>query len=162
VVVAGWGARLSRLSGQEDLVIGTPVANRGRMEIEGLIGFFLNTLALRLDVSGSPDAGELLQRVKEQTLAAQQHQDIPFEQVVEIARPVRSLAHTPLFQVLFDWQQNTVGGALALPGLELGPLGSAAPVVIKFDLTLSLRDMGERIVGGLGYAAALFERSTVE
>jgi amino acid adenylation domain-containing protein len=100
--------------------------------------------------------------VKGRALEAQQHQDIPFEQVVEIAQPARSLAHTPLFQVLFDWQQNAGGGSLALPGLELGPLGSAGPVVSKFDLTLSLRDVGERIVGGLDYAAALFERSTVE
>ncbi len=161
-LLAGWGALLARLSGQEDFVIGGPVANRGRMEIEGLIGFFVNMLALRLDVSGSPSVGELLKRVKEQTLAAQQHQDIPFEQVVEIARPVRNLAHTPLFQVIFTWQQNVGGGGLALPGLELGPLGSAAPAFTKFDLTLSLRDAGERIVGGLGYAAALFERSTVE
>ena len=110
-LLAGWGALLARLSGQEDLVTGTPVANRGRTEIEGLIGFFVNTLALRLDVSGSPSVGELLERVKEQTLAAQQHQDIPFEQVVEVARPVRSLAHSPLFQVMFDWEQNAGGGA---------------------------------------------------
>ena len=161
-LLAGWGALLARLSGQEDLVIGTPAANRGRMEIEGLIGFFVNTLALRLDVSGSPSVVELLRRVKGRALEAQQHQDIPFEQVVEIAKPARSLAHTPLFQVLFDWQQNAGGGGLALPGLELGPLGSAKPVVAKFDLTLSLWDVGERIVGGLEYAAALLERSTVE
>ena len=161
-LLAGWGALLARLSGQEDLVIGTPVANRGRMEIEGLIGFFVNTLALRLDVSGSPSVVELLRRVKGQALGAQQQQDIPFEQVVEIAQPARSLAHTPLFQVMFDWQQNMGGGGLALSGLELGPLGSAAPVFAKFDLKLSLWNAGERIVGGLEYAAALFERATVE
>ena len=161
-VLAGWGALLARLSGQEDIVIGTPAANRGRVEIEGLIGFFVNTLAMRLDVSGSPSVAELLRRVKGQALGAQQHQDIPFEQVVEIAQPARSLAHTPLFQVLFDWQQNTGGGGLALSGLELGPLGSAASVVARFDLKLSLWNAGERIVGGLEYAAALFERSTVE
>ena len=161
-LMAGWGALLARLSGQEDIVIGTPVANRGRMEIEGLIGFFVNTLALRLDVSGSPSVGDLLKRVKEQTLSAQQNQDIPFEQVVEVVRPVRSLVHSPLFQVMFDWQQNIGGGGLALPGLEFGPLGSAAHVVAKFDLTLSLRDAGERIVGGLVYATGLFERATME
>ena len=82
-LLAGWAALLARLSGQQDVVIGTPVANRGRAEIEDLIGFFVNTLALRLDLSGSPTVSELLERVKEQALAAQQHQDIPFEQVVE-------------------------------------------------------------------------------
>jgi amino acid adenylation domain-containing protein len=161
-LLAGWGALLARLSGQEDLVIGTPVANRGRMEIEGLIGFFVNTLALRLDVSGSPSVGELLERVKEQVLAAQQHQDIPFEQVVEVMHPVRSLAHSPLFQVMLDWQQNAGGGGLAMPGVELGPLGVASDVVAKLDMTLFLRDAGERIVGSLVYATSLFEAATVE
>ena len=161
-LLAGWGALLARLSGQEDVVIGTPVANRGRVEIEGLIGFFVNTLAVRMDVSGSPSVGELLKRVKEQVLAAQQHQDIPFEQVVENARPVRSLAHSPLFQVMFGWGQNFGSGGLAMPGVELGPLGAAAQVVAKFDLMLSLRDAGEGIVGSLVYATALYERSTVE
>ena len=112
-LLAGWAALLARLSGQQDVVIGTPVANRGRSEIEGLIGFFVNTLALRLDVSGTPTVGELLERVKGQALAAQEHQDIPFEQVVEIARPVRSLAHSPVFQVMFAWQ-NAPKGTLEL------------------------------------------------
>src|SRR5207302_497754 len=88
-LVAGWAALLARLSGQQEVVIGTPVANRRRLEIESLIGFFVNTLALRLDVSGSPTVSELLVRVKSQALAAQQHQDIPFEQVVELTRPTR-------------------------------------------------------------------------
>ena len=114
-LLAGWAALLARLSGQQDVVIGTPMANRGRAEIEGLIGFFVNTLALRLDLSGSPTVGELLERVKAQALAAQQHQDIPFEQVVELVQPARSLAHSPLFQVMFAWQ-NAPEGALELPG----------------------------------------------
>ena len=162
-LLAGWGALLARLSGQEDLVTGTAVANRGRTEIEGLIGLFVNRLAVRLDMSGSPSLDELLKRVKEQTLAAQQHQDIPFEQVVELARPVRSLSHSPLFQVVFDWEQNAGGGGgLAMPGLELGPLGAASDVAAKFDLALILRDAGAQIVGGVVYARALFERPTVE
>ena len=107
------------------MVIGTPVANRGRAEIEGLIGFFVNTLALRVDLSGSPTVSELLEQVKLQTLAAQQHQDIPFEQVVELVQPVRSLAHSPLFQVMFAWQ-NAPEARLHLPGLELQPLPSLA------------------------------------
>jgi len=80
-LLAGWAALLGRLSGQQDVVVGTPVANRGRSEIEGLIGFFVNTLALRLDLAGTPRVAELLERVKGQVLAAQEHQDIPFEQV---------------------------------------------------------------------------------
>ena len=147
-LLAGWAALLGRLSGQGEVVIGTPVANRGRSEIEELIGFFVNTLALRLDVSGGPTVGELLERVKVQALAAQQHQDIPFEQVVELVRPVRSLAHSPLFQVMFAWQ-NTPEGRLELPGLEVKPLQSAPRLVAKFDMTLWLQEAGERIVGGV-------------
>src|SRR5882762_9017944 len=146
-LLAGWAALLGRLSGQEDVVIGTPVANRGRSEIEGLIGFFVNTLAMRLDLAGSPTVGELLERVKEQALGAQEHQDIPFEQVVEILRPVRSLSHSPIFQVMFVWQ-NAPGGKLELPGLEIKPLESGGYQGAKFDLTLTLGEAGERIVGG--------------
>src|SRR4029077_5337143 len=146
---------------QEDVVIGTPVANRSRVEIEGLIGFFVKTLALRFDLSGSSQGGELLNQVKGQVLAAQQHQDIPFEQVVELARPVRSLAHSPLFQVMFAWQ-NASKGTLELPQLELRPLESTPYVAAKFDLTLGLREAGETIIGGLEYATSLFESVTVE
>ena len=119
-LLAGWAILLARLSGQQDVVIGSPVANRGRAEIENLIGFFVNTLALRLDLSGSPSVSELLQQTKAQSLAAQRHQDIPFEQVVELAQPVRSLAHSPLFQVMFAWQ-NATEARLELPGLEVQP-----------------------------------------
>jgi non-ribosomal peptide synthetase component F/acyl carrier protein len=159
-LLAGWAALMGRLSGQDDVVVGTPVANRGRREIEGLIGFFVNTLAVRVDVSDSPTVGSLLDQVKAQALAAQQHQDIPFEQVVELARPVRSLAHSPLFQVMFAWQ-NASKDTLVLSGLEVKPLQSATHVA-KFDLTLSLEDAGEIIIGGLEYATSLFEQSTVE
>ncbi|MFZ1007449.1 MAG: amino acid adenylation domain-containing protein, partial [Candidatus Sulfotelmatobacter sp.] len=136
-------------------------ANRGRAEIENLIGFFVNTLALRIDLSGSPSVSELLEQTKAQSLAAQRHQDIPFEQVVELAQPVRSLAHSPLFQVMFAWQ-NATEARLELPGLEVQLLPSASHRVAKFDLTLSLQEVGERIVGELEYATALYERSTLE
>ena len=159
-LLAGWAALLSRLSGQQDVVIGSPTANRGRAEIERLIGFFVSTLVLRLDLSGSPRVSELLERVKERALAAQQHQDIPFEQVVELAQPVRSLSHTPLFQVMFAWQNNEQG-ALVLPGLELLPLRSAPHVASKFDLTLTLREARGVIAGGLEYATSLFEPATI-
>jgi hypothetical protein len=122
-LLTAWATLLARLSGQQDVVIGTPSANRGRAEIEHLIGFFVNTLAVRLNLSGSPSVSELFAQARLQTLAAQQHQDIPFEQVVELAHPVRSLAHSPLFQVMFAWQ-NTAEGGVELPGLELSRLKS--------------------------------------
>ncbi|HEX8697018.1 MAG TPA: amino acid adenylation domain-containing protein, partial [Longimicrobium sp.] len=160
-LLAGWATVLGRLSGQDDVVVGTPAANRGRREIEGLIGFFVNPLAVRVDLSGSPTVAELLGRVKARSLGAQQNQDIPFEQVVERVRPVRSLAHTPLFQVLFTWQ-NAPGGSLELPGLELAPVPGASRETAKFDLSLSLAEAGGRIVGSVTYATALFEAATVE
>ena len=160
-LLAGWAALLGRLSGHTEVVIGTPAANRGWLEIENLIGFFVNTLALRVDLSGTPTTGQLLGRVKERALEAQQNQDIPFEQVVEIMRPVRSLAHSPLFQVMFAWQ-NVPESRLELPGLEVRPLKGTSRVAAKFDLSLSLREAGGRIVGGVDYATSLFERSTIE
>ncbi|MFI5223121.1 MAG: condensation domain-containing protein, partial [Nitrospirales bacterium] len=160
-LLSGWAALLGRLSGQTDVVIGTPVANRGRMEIENLIGFFINTLAVRVDLSGEPTVEELLERVKKQAVEAQQNQDIPFEQVVEIARPVRSLSHSPLFQVLFAWQNAPVG-KLKFAGVEVRPLRGAVQETAKFDLGLSLQEAGDRIVGGIEYATSLFERGTIE
>ncbi|HEX8431069.1 MAG TPA: amino acid adenylation domain-containing protein, partial [Longimicrobium sp.] len=160
-VLAGWAAVLARLSGQDDVVIGTPTANRGQAEIERLIGFFVNTLALRMDLSGAPSVAELLERVRARALAAQQHQDIPFEQVVELAQPTRSMAHTPLFSVMFTWQ-NAPRGTLELPGLAAGSVGSAAHVTAKFDLSLTMQESGGRISGVVEYATALFDAATVE
>ncbi|HEX9939022.1 MAG TPA: amino acid adenylation domain-containing protein, partial [Longimicrobium sp.] len=163
-VLAGWAAVLARLSGQDDVVVGTPSANRGRAEIEGLIGFFINTLALRVDLSGSPTVADLLARVKARALGAQHHQDIPFEQVVELVQPVRSLAHSPLFQVMFAWQ-NASESRQELPDprpADTGPAGAASQVAAKSDLSLILGEAGGRIVGGMTYATALFEQATVE
>ena len=159
-LLAGWAALLSRLSGQEEVVIGSPVANRGRAEIEGLIGFFVNTLALRMDLSGLPSVAELVARAKAVSVAAQENQDLPFEQVVEIVQPPRSLSHAAVFQAMFAWQ-NAPEGALALPGLTLSPLEGPQDVA-KFDLTLSLGEAGEEILGRLEYATALFEHETAE
>ena len=112
-------------------------------------------------MTGRPTVGEMLGRVKRQAIAAQQHQDIPFEQVVELVQPVRSLAHSPLFQVMFGWQ-DAEDGSLKLPGLETRALSWSPQVVSKFDLTVSLRESGECIEGGVEYATALFEPETVE
>ncbi|HEV7370001.1 non-ribosomal peptide synthetase, partial [Arenibaculum sp.] len=158
-VLAGWALVLSKLSGQKDVVIGTPTANRTRSEVEGLIGFFVNTLALRLDLSGSPTVEELLGRVRAAALGAQEHQDLPFEQVVEQINPVRSLAHAPLFQVMLAWEKDE-DGAFELPGLSVGRV-KAPHVASKFDLALMLVERGGRIVGGIEYASALFDAATV-
>ncbi|WP_240468377.1 non-ribosomal peptide synthetase [Streptomyces dangxiongensis] len=159
-VLAGWALVLSRTSGQTDVVIGTPTANRRRTELEGLIGFFVNSLALRVDLSGDPSVAELLKRVRGVTLSALAHQDLPFERVVELVNPPRSPAHTPLFQVMFAWQ-NTEGGELTLPGLDVTPLGPPHAAA-KFDLALSLGEEDGRVVGTLDYAGALFDTETVE
>ncbi|MFL5332270.1 MAG: non-ribosomal peptide synthetase, partial [Geminicoccaceae bacterium] len=159
-LMAGWASLLGRLASQHDVVVGTPVANRGRAELEPLIGFFVNTLALRVDLSGDTSVLALLQQVKERSLAAQRHQDLAFEQVVEVAKPPRSLSHSPLFQVMFVWQNNEAG-ELELPGLQVEGLASPYRVT-KFDLALNLGEAGGPIAGVLEYATALFDRSSIE
>ncbi|AIY42364.1 Peptide synthetase [Collimonas arenae] len=159
-LLGSWALLMGRLAGQDDVVIGTPAANRSQQEVEGLIGFFVNTLALRINLPRQANVAMLLAHVKEQSLAAQQYQEVPFEQVVEHAHPVRSMAHSPLFQVMFAWQ-NAPQGDLQLAGLELAPL-AIRHATAKFDLTLSLGEAGEHIAGSLEYATALFERGTVE
>ncbi|MCF2133805.1 MULTISPECIES: non-ribosomal peptide synthetase [Mycetohabitans] len=159
-VLAAWSAVLARLSGQDDLVIGIPSANRNHYQIEPLIGFFVNTLALHVDLSGEPSVTQLLERVRCTTLDAQAYQDLPFEQVVEIVQPPRRLEHTPLFQVMFAWQDSEIA-AWDLPGLTVQPMELDYDVA-KFDLELGLYEAGEEIVGSLGYATALFDRVTIE
>lgn len=159
-LLAAWAALLGRLSGQHEVVIGTAAANRGRAEIEKLIGCFVNTLAVRVDLSGEPTVAELLERVKVQVLGAQQHQDLPFDHVVGLVQPVRSFAHNPLFQVMFAWQ-NVPAAKLEFPGLEVEELRPAS-ITTKFDLRLSLRPTEKKIIGGATYATSLFERETVE
>ncbi|MEB1529286.1 non-ribosomal peptide synthase/polyketide synthase, partial [Xanthomonas sp. WHRI 7945] len=160
-LLAGWSTLLSRLSGQHDVVIGTPVANRQRAEIEPLIGFFVNTLALRVDLSSAPSVAELLAQIKSTTLGAYAHQDLPFEQVVEILQPERSLSHSPVFQVLLALNNVPAGEAATLPDLALSVV-DAAQQTAQFDLALSLTETAEGLVGGLTYAVDLFDRGTVE
>ncbi|MCO7542569.1 non-ribosomal peptide synthetase [Pseudomonas sp. VA159-2] len=157
---AAWAVLLARLSGQAEVVIGTPVANRRHAEVEGLIGLFVNALALRIDTAGSPDVAALLARVKACVSQAQDHQDIPFEQVVELLQPPRSLAHTPLYQVSLAWN-GAPGEALRLGELQLAPLGTPQAIA-KFDLTLSLGETADGFAGALEYATALFDRATIE
>jgi amino acid adenylation domain-containing protein len=157
---AGFAVMLSKLSGQQDVVIGTAIANRQRAEVEGLIGFFVNTLALRAQLHGELSVGELLRQVKETTLGAYAHQGAPFEQVVGALQPVRSLSHSPVFQVMFVLQ-NAPQGELQLPGLRLSPHGVSRSVS-QFDLTLTLQEIGDEIAGTLNYATALFDEATIQ
>ncbi|KHN52719.1 hypothetical protein OI70_19235, partial [Dickeya fangzhongdai] len=120
-LLGAWAALLSRLSGQDEVVIGAPVAGRTRTELEGLIGMFVNTQPLRIDLSGQVDTATLLARVRATVIAAQAHQDIAFEQIVEAVAPTRSLAHSPLFQVMFS-VQNTPSATLDMADLALTPL----------------------------------------
>ncbi|HSF41157.1 MAG TPA: condensation domain-containing protein, partial [Thermoanaerobaculia bacterium] len=157
LLLAVWQALLGRLTRQEDLLVGTPVAGRRQAETENLIGFFVNTLALRADLSGDPSFQELLRRVHGSTLAALEHQDLPFERLVEELNPGRSLAHTPLFQVAFTFQHASPVPR-ELQGLRLRPLPLEPEA--KFDLELTLTETDEGLAGTLDYAADLFDPST--
>ncbi|MDU6140555.1 amino acid adenylation domain-containing protein, partial [Bradyrhizobium sp.] len=159
IVLSAWAIVLSRLAGQLDLVIGTPTANRTVAQLEGLVGFFANMLAVRLDLTEAPSVAELVERVKKAVLAAQDHQDLPFEHLVEALQPPRNPDHTPIFQVVFAWQSNDVG-ELALPGIDVVRL-AAGPRQIKFDLELDLSETAGGISGRLNYATALFDEATV-
>jgi len=159
--LATWAAVLSRLSGQKDLVVGSPVANRQRTEVEPLVGFFVNTLALRVRMEDDPDVATLLARVKATTLAAYAHQDLPFEQVVEVLQPERSLAHSPVFQVMLSMNNTPGGGPMRLPGLALSNVETGTPAA-KFDLALSLSESPDSLVASLVYATDLFDRPTIE
>ncbi|KAF9561023.1 hypothetical protein EC968_005932 [Mortierella alpina] len=159
-VLTAWSAVLSRLSGQHDIVIGTPSANRGRQEMETMMGLFVNTLALRVDLSAEPTVRSLLDRVRQRTLAAYEHQDLPFEQVVEIVQPPRKMDHTPLFQVMFSWQNNEAS-EWELSGLQASRYKLAYDVV-QFDLELDLYEENGQVVGSLSYSTALFDQTTVE
>ncbi|MET0266477.1 MAG: amino acid adenylation domain-containing protein [Duganella sp.] len=161
-VLAGWAAVLGRLAGQDEVVIGTPVANRQRTELEELIGFFVNTLALRVKLGGKPSVAQLLAQVKTLTMAAYEHQDLPFEQVVEAVQPARSLAYSPLFQAAINLDSGDHDGALALPGLQTRRIITQSHVSSRFDLSLMLKDNGDTISGEIEYASDLFDASTIE
>jgi amino acid adenylation domain-containing protein len=160
-LLAAWQLLLARYAGQDDVSVGTPVAGRTRLETEPLIGFFVNTLVLRADLSGEPSFRELLARVRETALAAYQHQEIPFERLVEALAPERSLAHTPLFQVMFVLEAGR-RRELRLGGVEAEPLPTGGAEAAKYDLTLDLADDGEGISGWIAYRAGLWDRATVE
>jgi amino acid adenylation domain-containing protein/non-ribosomal peptide synthase protein (TIGR01720 family) len=158
-LLAAFQTLLYRYTGQEDICIGSPIANRNRSETEELIGFFVNTLVLRADMSENPTFQELLGRVREVTLGAYAHQDLPFEQLVEALQPERNLSHQPLFQVMFALQ-NAPMPALELPNLTLSSLEIESGTA-KFDLTLSMEDTEQGLVGSLEYNTDLFHGTTI-
>jgi amino acid adenylation domain-containing protein len=159
MLLAAFKILLHRYSGQTDIVIGSPIAGRSRAELEPLIGFFINTLVIRTDLSGDPSFRELLKRVREVTLGAYSRQDLPFEKLVEELEPERSLSRTPLFQLMFALQ-NVPPRILRLPGLEAQRL-MAEPSTERFDLRLVMLETGRGIVGSISYNLALFEATTI-
>jgi amino acid adenylation domain-containing protein len=158
-LLTGFAILLARYTGQVDLIIGSPIANRNRTEIEGLIGFFVNTLVLRANAAGDPTVRALLARLRAVTLGAYAHQDLPFEQLVELVRPERHLSHTPLFQVLFVLQ-NAPQSTLELPGLTLEALELDSDIA-KFDLSLMLTEAGDELFASIEYSTDLFDTTTI-
>lgn len=151
---------LARYTGAEDVVVGTPIAGRNRAELEGLIGFFVNTLVLRTDLSGDPTFVELLARVREVTLGAYAHQDLPFEKLVEELQPARVMSHAPLFQVMFTLQ-NAPRPSLELPGLTLAQV-ELDPGTSMFDLSLSIEETTRGVSGAFEYNTDLFDAATIQ
>jgi amino acid adenylation domain-containing protein len=160
LLLAAFQVLLARYSGQEDITVGTPIANRTREEIEGVIGFFVNTLVLRTDLSGSPTFREVVRRVREISLGAYAHQDLPFEYLVERLQPERDPSRHPFFQVLFDFQYR-----LAMPDPLTGLQVESLPFEqqsAKFDLSLMARESDRGIICSLEYNTDLFEQGTIE
>jgi amino acid adenylation domain-containing protein len=161
LMLAAFKVLLYRYSAQDDIVVGTDIANRNRSEVEPLIGFFANQLVLRTDLSGNPTFRELLRRVREVTLGAYAHQDMPFERLVEELHPERDLSRNPLFQVMFIFQNNP------MPALEIGNLAiepiEMTEATTAFDLSLALGQVPRGgISGSVRYSTDLFDASTIE
>ncbi|HKI06703.1 MAG TPA: amino acid adenylation domain-containing protein, partial [Thermoanaerobaculia bacterium] len=159
-LLGGFAALLRRYTGQEDIAVGTPIANRGRVELEGMIGFFANTLVLRTDLRADPGFAALLARVRTAALDAYAHQDLPFERLVEELQPERDLAVNPLFQVMFQ-MQNVPLTRIELPGLDLLPMETERGAAM-FELVLAMQESGRGFTGVLDYDADLFEAATIE
>ncbi|HMW03225.1 MAG TPA: condensation domain-containing protein, partial [Acidobacteriota bacterium] len=158
VLLAAFQTLLARYTGQSDIFVGTPVANRTTVETEKLIGFFVNTLVLRTDFSGDPTFGDAVNRVKQVALAAFAHQNLPFEKLVEALQPERNLSHTPLFQVAFVYGQQGPQFARRPQAFE----AVEVPVeTAKFDLTLNLVETGNHFAGTIEYSLDLFDQPTM-
>jgi natural product biosynthesis luciferase-like monooxygenase protein len=160
LLMAAYQTLLSRYTHQEDIAVGSPVANRSRAEVGNLIGFFVNTLVLRADLSGDPTFSDLLGRVREVALGAYAHQELPFEMLVEHLQTERNLSRSPLFQVMFALQ-NFPFGKLALPDLTLSMVETET-ISSKFDLTLSMFESGDGLLGWMEYNTDLFDAVTIK
>lgn len=159
-LLAAFQTLLCRYTNQEDIAVGSPIAGRNRIELEGLIGFFANTLVLRADLTNDPSFRALLERVRKACLEAYSHQELPFERLVEELQPERSLSQNPLFQVTFQLNSSP-RKAMALPGLRVEPFELSGGMS-KFDLSLSMVDNGSSISGRLLYNTDLFDASSIE
>ncbi|MBV9792202.1 MAG: amino acid adenylation domain-containing protein [Chloroflexi bacterium] len=159
-LLAAFDVLLYRYTGQDDLVVGSPIAGRTQPELEPLIGFFVNTLVLRADLAGNPRFVDLLQQIRRTTLDAHAHQHVPFEKLVEVLHPERNLSYAPLFQVMFVFQ-NAPAETLDLPGLTLSPVPAPSSSA-KFDLMLTLVETGPELICELEYSTDLFEAATIE
>jgi amino acid adenylation domain-containing protein len=157
-LVGAFQVLLARYSGQDDVVVGTSIAGRGRLETEPLIGFFINTLALRISISGEPTVVELLKRVRDTCLGAYEHQDLPFEKLVEELRPERNLSHAPLFQVLFSLQ-NVPRKAADSSGLSFM---SVKRREVQFELMLSMEESAGQLYGSFAYKTDLFDEFMIK
>ena len=160
-LLAAFQTLLYRYTEQKEMLIGTPIANRMRVELEGLIGLFVNTLVVRADLSGDPSFRQLLGRVKEVVLGAYAHQDLPFEQLVQAVQPQRDLSRTPLFQVMFDLQ-HAPSPDLEAAELTLEPWKNVGETIAKFDLTLWITEEPRYLRAALEYNTDLFDRETIE
>ena len=157
---SGFVMLLARYSGQHDICVGTPIANRQQAELEKLIGFFVNTLVLRAQLDEQTTGIELLRQVKETALSAYAHQDIPFEQLVEVLQPARSLSYSPIFQVMFVLQ-NMAQEAITLPDITVSSV-AGEQTTAKFDLTISLFEAADEISGWIEFNTDLFDPETIE
>lgn len=159
VILAAFQTLLYRYTGQNDIFTGTVVANRNRKEVENVVGFFMNTLVLRTSFDGDPAFINVLNRVKQMTLDAYTHQELPFDKLLEELRPERDISRTPLFQVMFILH-NTQKVTLELPGLKMQQIDVQSDMA-PFDLRLQLTETDNGIKGGFDYSATIFKRSTV-
>ncbi|MGZ6550807.1 MAG: condensation domain-containing protein, partial [Tumebacillaceae bacterium] len=160
ILLTAFKTLLYRYTGQEDMVVGTPIAGRNRREVEGPIGYFVNSLVLRTNLSGAPSFKELLRRVRDTSLDAFANQDVPFENLVETLQPERNLSHSPLFQVMFAFQ-HAGNEQWDLEGLQIGRV-DAGIEISKFDLTLAMTESPEGIQAVFEFSTDLYNRDTIE
>ncbi len=160
-LLAAFHTLLHRYSGQDEVLIGSPIANRTNSKVEKLIGFFVNTLIFKGDLSGNPEFVDLLAQIRETALGAYAHQDTPFEKLVEELQPERDMSHSPLFQVAFAFQNIPADQSITIDTLTMEPIQNEG-VTAKYDLTLTMTETGDSIIGSMEYNTDLFNKSTIE